>query len=149
PGRPGNPAEGIVWTSIVHHIDDPSWDDAWITVTDLDRTLLAKHPWSLSGGGTVALLKRINEASKRPLIDTIESIGFSVVTGDDAVFAPGRVAPKCWIRDHVPTRLFIEGDRVRDWRANDPDSVAFPYDGTAPILGLENKFSFWPFRTGL
>ena len=40
PGRPDDPAKGIVWTSIVEHVDDPGWDDGWITVTDLDRTCL-------------------------------------------------------------------------------------------------------------
>ena len=51
PGRPEDPAKGIVWTSIIEHVDDPGWDDGWVTVADLDRTLLATHPWSLSGGG--------------------------------------------------------------------------------------------------
>ena len=53
PGRPDDPAKGIVWTSISEHVDDPGWDDGWVTVADLDRTLLATHPWSLSGGGAV------------------------------------------------------------------------------------------------
>ena len=58
PGRPDDPAKGIVWTSIVEHVDDSGWDDGWVTVTDLDRTLLATHPWSLSGGGAVRLLRQ-------------------------------------------------------------------------------------------
>ena len=37
PGRPDDPAKGMVWTSIVEHVDNPGWDDGWITVTDLDR----------------------------------------------------------------------------------------------------------------
>ena len=63
PGRPDDPAKGIVWTSIVEHVDDPGWDDEWITVTDLDRTLLATHPWSLSGGGAIGLLETIEAAA--------------------------------------------------------------------------------------
>ena len=27
PGRPDDPAKGIVWTSIIEHVDDPGWDD--------------------------------------------------------------------------------------------------------------------------
>ena len=38
PGRPEDPAKALVWTSIIEHIDNPQWDDIWITVTDLDRT---------------------------------------------------------------------------------------------------------------
>ena len=48
PGRPDDPAKGLVWTSIAEHVDEPGWNDGWVTVTDLDRTLLASHPWSLS-----------------------------------------------------------------------------------------------------
>src|SRR5262249_50343659 len=32
PGRPDDPAKGIVWTDITEHIDQPGWDDGWITV---------------------------------------------------------------------------------------------------------------------
>ncbi len=149
PGRPEDPANGIVWNSIVNHVEEPGWNDSWITVTDLDRSLLAKHPWSLSGGGAVTLLQAVNGASKRLLAEDIESIGFAVVTGDDAVFASGHLAPKCWLRDHVPTRPFVEGDRVRDWVTNEPDYAAFPYEKTSPITRLGRTSSFWPFRTGL
>ena len=53
PTRPEDPAHGIVWTSIVEHVDDPGWVDGWITVTDLDRAVLTNHPWSLSDGRAV------------------------------------------------------------------------------------------------
>ena len=57
PGRPDNPAKGIVWTSIVEHVDEPGWNDEWITVADIGRTRLAAHPWSLSGGGAIELMR--------------------------------------------------------------------------------------------
>ena len=71
PGRPEDPAKGIVWTSIVEHVDDPGWDDGWVTVTDLDRTLLATHPWSLSGGGAVELDGRRSKRSGRSALGMI------------------------------------------------------------------------------
>ena len=37
PGLPDDPAKGVVWTSIVEHVDEPGWEDAWVTVFDLDR----------------------------------------------------------------------------------------------------------------
>ena len=44
------PAKGLVWTAIVEHVDDEAgYSDEWVTVADLDRRLLAKHPWSLVG----------------------------------------------------------------------------------------------------
>ena len=48
PGLPDNPARGVVWTSIVQHVDQPGWNDGWITVADVNRTRLGAHPWSLS-----------------------------------------------------------------------------------------------------
>ena len=59
PARPDDPAKGIVWTSIVEHVDEPGWDDDWVTITDLDRTLLSTHPWSLTGGGAADLMESI------------------------------------------------------------------------------------------
>ena len=63
PGRPEIPAKGLVWSAIVDHIDEPGWNDDWITITDLDRKLLATHPWSLSGGGAVELAEAIERSS--------------------------------------------------------------------------------------
>ena len=80
PGRPGNPAKGIVWTSITEHIDDPGWEDGYVTVTELDRTLLASHPWSLSGGGAVQLRHRIEGVCSRRLTAEVTEIGFGAVT---------------------------------------------------------------------
>jgi len=149
PGRPEDPATAIVWTAITRHVNQPGWGDDWITVVDLDRSLLATHPWSLSGGGAIELADLINSAAKRRMSAVIESIGFSVVTGDDSVFIPGGSPVSSWARDGVPTRLFVEGERVRDWRSLDPDRIAFPYKETKPILRLRETSSFWPFRTGL
>ncbi len=50
PGEPDDPAKGLVWTEIVEHIDDSGFDGTYVTVTELDRTVLRSHPWSLSGG---------------------------------------------------------------------------------------------------
>jgi len=50
PGRPEDPASGLVWTSIVGHVEEPGYHDDWVTITDLPRLSLATHPWSLTGG---------------------------------------------------------------------------------------------------
>ncbi len=65
PGRPDDPAKGNVWTSIIEHVDTPGWDDDWVTVIDLERGLLASHPWSLSGGGAVELMAAIEHQRRR------------------------------------------------------------------------------------
>ena len=67
PSKPDNPAEGNVWTSIVNHVDDPGWNDGWISVVDLDRKLLATHPWSLRGGGALQLREFLESTAVKRL----------------------------------------------------------------------------------
>src|SRR5664279_4373581 len=47
PARPDDPAKGIVWRSMVEHIDRPGHDDGWTSTADLARDLLGRHPWML------------------------------------------------------------------------------------------------------
>jgi hypothetical protein len=125
--RPDNPAKGRVWTSIVEHADDPVWDDSWITITDLDRTLLATHPWSLSGGGAVHLLNRVHVAPGR-LGARVKLIGRTCHTGaDDAYFAHLGT----WARFGVASNFIVplvRGDAIRDWHLMTDMESLFPYD---------------------
>jgi len=92
PGRPYDAAKGIVWTSIIEHLDNPGWEDGWVTIVDLDRTMLATHPWSLSGGGAVGLLGVIEGASRKKLSDLEVTIGRTTHTGSDECFYQCRLA---------------------------------------------------------
>ena len=89
PGRPDDPAKGIVWTDITEHVDQPGWDDGWITVTDLDRKLLATHPWSLTGGGAVQLQEQLESAGSAKLASRVTEIGFGAVTREDSAYMIG------------------------------------------------------------
>lgn len=150
PGRPEAPERGLVWRSIVDHVDDLDYENEWVTVSRLDRDVLSKHPWSLSGGGAVELLDAIVSAGTATLSSRIESVGFAAITGDDGVFAPGAPpCPHCWQRDQVPVRPFVEGDRVRDWALAELSLAAFPYTGTMPRPGLDRSTTFWPYRSTL
>ena len=51
PSAPDNPAKGKVWSAITEHLDQPGYQDQWISVADLPRQILDHHPWSLTGGG--------------------------------------------------------------------------------------------------
>jgi hypothetical protein len=148
PGRPADVAQGLVWSSIVDHFNEPGYEDTWINVVDLDRSGLDTHPWSLSGGGALSLVSRL-DAGGRGLRDQVASIGFAAITGDDAVYVAGEVTPRCWPTDKVPTRPFVEGDSVRDYRLVHAPSAAFPYEHGKPALRLEQTPSFWPYRTNL
>ena len=149
PGRPEIAAKGIVWTSITAHVDEPGWDDGWITVTDLGRPLLAVHPWSLTGGGSVQLRQVLDKNAHRRLESAVESIGFAAITGDDDVFIAGLHVSEYWKRAEIPIRPFVEGDRVRDFALHNPVLAAFPYVHGGAVDQSIAVATFWPWRTGL
>ena len=128
PGRPAEPAKGIVWSSIVRHVDEPGWDDTWITVTDLDRTLLDHHPWSLGGGGSGDLLQRVGSAGSSHLSSRAARIGFFGIIGSDpAMLVPRHLLARRDLED-AATRRFARGEDVRDFGVNYERAVWFPYD---------------------
>jgi hypothetical protein len=153
PGRPDDPAKGLVWTSMIEHVDELGWDDGWITVANLDRMLLASHPWSLSGGGAADLMASVASPGRRTIVDIIAGkIGFASFPGaDEAFFAPRHAL----LRDLVPTELMravIAGDVVRDWRVHEGDWAFTPYDTQAKLVPLDDEDwgqRQWPFRTVL
>ena len=75
PGRPDDPAKGIVWTSIVDHVDDPGWDDGWITIADLDRTLARYPSVESERRWRSELLRAIEQRAARHLSAMVTRIG--------------------------------------------------------------------------
>jgi hypothetical protein len=151
PGRPDDPAKGIVWAAIVEHVDQPGWDDGWITVTDLNRQLLASHPWSLTGGGAVNLMQALESAKRSSLGDVIAGkIGFASFPGaDDVFFAPLGALHRSGVPDQL-IRPVITGDVVRDWAINYGEYALTPYDSHAALVPLDMDSwgrRQWPFRT--
>ncbi|MGC5248846.1 BREX-2 system adenine-specific DNA-methyltransferase PglX [Gordonia sp. DT219] len=138
PGRPDDPAKGIVWSSIVEHIDDPTFNDAWISVTDLDRATLRKHPWSLSGGGAVELLNGIDQIGARAVGVEVVRIGFFGVMGaDDAFTIPLNLArSERYIGSGFVS--LVQGDEVRDYAAMPAYSAFFPYSAGHQIQKLDH-----------
>jgi hypothetical protein len=149
PGRPDDPAKGIVWTAIIEHVNQPGWDDGWITVTDLDRGLLARHPWSLTGGGAVQLLELLGSGSPRQISRVISPpIGRSIRAGADEAF----VRPIHWYpRDpelRGRMRPLLTGEDVRDWSGLPDLNIYYPYVyGTATKLDGGLSRELWPLRT--
>jgi len=140
PGMPADPAKGNVWKAIVGHVDEVGWDDRWVTVTDLDRKLLATHPWSLRGGGAIELMKAISATAQRTIAEIMSGkIGFASFPGADDAF----VAPRhAFMTSHVPEtviRPLITGDVVRDWLVRKGDWVLTPYDEDANLLPLDMR----------
>ncbi len=151
PGRPNDAAKGIVWTSISQHLDDPGWDDGWVTVADLDRTILAAHPWNLSGGGAVQLVEALQSASEARLFSKIvPPIGRSVRAGADEAF----VRPLSWrpeypdLQSHL--RALVTGEDVRDWISRPQFNILYPYIyGTGERADGPLSNELWPLRSTL
>ena len=151
PTQPDDPAKGAVWSSIIEHIDDPTWNDRWITVTDLDRAHLLAHPWSLAGGGAIELLQRVGDdrilASKRA-----ESMGITSFTLEDEVYVADRSAFKT---RHIESQLreMVLGEGIRDWQSSRQPLAIFPYDSRFRPIRVEPERHLyqwmWPYRTNL
>ncbi|NDK90271.1 BREX-2 system adenine-specific DNA-methyltransferase PglX [Gordonia desulfuricans] len=154
PGAPEDPAKGKVWTSIVEHVDEPGFEDQWVSVVDLKRQVLEGHPWSLSGGGAVEALSAINSAAVNALDDQIDGkIGFASFPGaDDAFFAPRHALRRAGVQDkHVKT--LILGEVVRDWSIR-PEYASFaPYDDAHDPIAIDPQARWyrrqWPLRRTL
>ena len=57
-----DPAQGLVWRSIVEHIDNGRCaETSSLSVADVPRATFAKHPWSIGGGGAAELKESIED----------------------------------------------------------------------------------------
>lgn len=148
PSTPDDPAQGRVWRSIVELTDRPGESNEYISVSDMARGRLGKHPWSLQGGGAPEVMDAINAAAASKLSAHVTDIGFGAILGEDDAFM---VSASCSDRRRrVETRVLplVEGDIVRDWGVSPATEVIFPYDPQIELLpeaGLGNVL--WPLRT--
>lgn len=147
PGRPPDPAQGHVWRSITEHVDEPGWEDRWVSVADLDRTLLDKHPWSLSGGGALDV-RRLIEAAAGRLERRVSEIGFGAVTREDSAYMLGGGALRRAGVDARHQRPLVEGDVTRDWLITEPTMSLWPYEPTTLAAGVDFPAErlLWPHR---
>lgn len=142
PGVPADPARGNVWRSIVEHWDDPGHDGTWTSTADLDRERLAKHPWSLTGGGAASVKRAIEEHTK-PLVQQVElPIGRAVRIGADDAFLRARLPADA----DEAFRPYLIGEDVRDYRAERTAWVIYPYRG-AEACDTGASVVLWPYRT--
>jgi hypothetical protein len=150
PGRPAEPENGLVWRALADHVDAPGYEDDWVTVTDLDRSVLGSHPWSLTGGGATDLALRL-DAAPRKVAELVKLIGRTCHTGsDDAYFA----SPGTWARFGVPRKYvvpLVTGDVVRDWDLAPHTEALFPYDQNyeADLSDPSLVKLLWRHRAGL
>ncbi|MHB2016956.1 MAG: BREX-2 system adenine-specific DNA-methyltransferase PglX [Candidatus Xenobia bacterium] len=151
---PPDPAMGQVWRSVVELVDSVGERNDYVSIADVERTLLGEHPWNLGGGGVAELKKAIEAEAPVRLEDVAESIGITSFTLEDDVYVlPLHVASRCRLQSrHI--RPMVTGDAIRDWTIHNGEVAAFPYDGAIVPIDLSRDdpalFKYlWPFRTNL
>ena len=150
PTQPDNPAKGIVWSSIVQHIDDPSWDDGWVTITDLDRSLLTSHPWSLSGGGASELRTRIEREAVETVANFMEAGVFGMSNAEPIFHVSANFIRRRGITTFAAP--LVSGPETRDWATVIVEQGLFPYDKSNSLVPYTDltesvRAYLWPFRT--
>lgn len=141
---------GPYWASIVTHVAEIGYEDAYINVVDLPRQELSRHPWRMAGGGAVGLIMAI-ESSARRVKDVIWlPVGRSIRAGADEAFT--RPSKGIGTR-HIPdeyTRPLLVGENVRDWNNTYNDVIYYPYAyGTSELAVTQPPAELWAWRTPL
>lgn len=149
PATPEDPAKGLVWSAIVDQTDRKGSVSAFVSVSDVPRERLAKHPWAIGGGGAAELKEELSEAAEKKLADIADAIGIVAVTGeDDAYLLPDMAAVR---RHRLETvRDLIVGDSIREWCIHKLPIAVWLYDEGYRLRKLEElrhiSHYLWPSR---
>lgn len=147
PSQPQQPAEGVVWRSIVDLVDLPGEENDFIRASDIARSEILTHPMTLGVGRELKLRLEAN----RPTVDEFSaSIGFASFTGMDDGFVLDPATAKR-LRLHGVGKPFVIGDAVRDWALKQETYAVAPYDDSFDPIPLDLASSWarllWPNRT--
>lgn len=127
PGQPADAAKGLLWREVVEHLDQPGFDGTYVSVVKLARHVLARHPWSLSGGQSSTLLAAIEASATERLGRDGVLVGGAVRVGADEAYMRQRV-----LRREESTSEFVKpfviGESLRDFGWSGTDRILFPYD---------------------
>jgi len=153
PGRPPEPAKGLVWTAITRYVNAPGHHDSWISVVDLSLAALSQHPWSLTGGGASQLRFALDAFECKLLKKIHGRIGFASFPGsDEGFFSTGSELSRS-VKNSALIRSVVAGDVVRDWETRIGDDAFVPYDSSFDLVPLDELSSWyrrqWPLRTTL
>jgi hypothetical protein len=151
PATPDDPSQGRVWRSIVEHGDEVGFENDYLSIARVGREALAKHPWSLGGGGASALKELLEERAETRLGEMADSIGIASFTLEDDVFLRPRSA---WLRAGCPAsrlRPMVIGETIRDWSIDEDLTAFFPYDEQFEVIAADTRALrlLWTHRTNL
>jgi uncharacterized protein DUF7008/Eco57I restriction-modification methylase len=145
PSEPVDPAIGNVWQAIVRQHDTPDSESEWVSVADVPRSLMSKHPWTISGGGASDVSETIASATKARLSSRIVSpVGRAIRAGADEAFIRPAARRLRTMANPAALKPLMVGDAVRDWNASPGDVIWYPYSGELSQAGLSEEL--WPWR---
>lgn len=154
PETPADPAKGKVWSSIAANIGNVGFENDYVTVADVSRLTLARHPWNLGGGGASELKATIDSVCRRNITEIADEVGFASFPGMDDVFVqPSGAGRRLAIPDGM-MRPLIVGEAIRDWNISPSEEAIAPYtltDHQPKPLDSNSKWGhfLWTFRTSL
>lgn len=148
PGVPDHAEDGLVWRSIVDHVDEPGFENDYISVRELDRSFIGSHPWTLTGGAAPDVSEQLARESVGVLANHLVEAGISAVTGEDDFFTFDD--PSGMERLSISPRIpLVEGLKVREWSINRSAAALWPYNeefiATKPSAGRTNQY-YWRYR---
>ena len=128
PTTPEDPALGKVWQSIIRNVDQANVMDDFVSTSDIERSVLYQHPWTLTGGGAIEVKTALEQVCKKTLSHFSNDVGFICITKLDDVFCQSRemMSRLRFEKDYV--KEFGVGEDIRDWEQHPGDQVIFPYD---------------------
>lgn len=150
PGRPDDPSNGLVWRSIVDHVDDAGHEDDYTSTAALPRTTLATHPWSIGGGSAGSLISAVEEGAGEKMAARVLPIGYTGQTNADGIFLGEQRSFTIRNLPEERIRLFATGDQVRDFQLKRETYCLLPYDNQGELIPEPTSgdlFRFmWPHR---
>lgn len=145
PGQPKDPRQGVVWRSISDHLGDEGFENEYVTVLDVQKSIFSRHPWSLQGGSAGDLSRRIDHSKTHDLKSIVDrSIGRSIRSGsDDAFFRPERWSSREALKGLL--KPVLEGEQVRDYGELAGSAIFYPYVDGRPEKGELSQL-LWPMK---
>lgn len=147
PTTPVDPAQGLVWVSIIDLIDKAGSESEFVSIGDTSRKILSNHPWSIGGGGAADVKEMIDASAVKLLSEVVTEIGFGCVISEEECFQlPVRRKPSAPSQQMRP---FAIGEAFRDWcLINTLDLILYPYDENVNLLPISNiGNALWDYRT--
>ncbi len=145
-GKGVDPAQGKVWSGIVEGHEKPGFETDYISVADVARSAMAKHEWSIGGGGAAELKFRLDGSGVSTLDSLADAIGVMCVSGEDDFFVRETVRDfERHAVDESHVKAFVPGDLVRDWCLRSR-AILWPGQSKKAAASLAVNPNVWRYR---